>query len=71
MIRLLLLMGLLLLSSCASFTEEHSRTLMIDRSTGEMKECMVDRWRVAQSYEKYRECINSLERQGYTIWSQY
>ena len=62
---------LIFVSSCATFTEKHSRTLLMDRSTGEMEECVVDKWRNALSYEKYHACIENFEQKGYTIWSQY
>jgi uncharacterized protein YxeA len=69
-----LLLGIsciLLVSGCASFTEKHSRTLLMNRSTGERQECTVDKWRTQGSYEKYKECIKSYEEQGYTVWSHY
>jgi hypothetical protein len=69
--RLLCLCVILLLSGCASFTAEHSRTLLMDRTTGEMKECTVDKWRIKESYDKYQGCVSDYEKQGYTIWSQY
>jgi hypothetical protein len=62
---------IILVTGCASFTEEHSRTLLMNRSTGERKECTVDKLRTQKSYDKYKECIQSYEEQGYTIWSQY
>jgi hypothetical protein len=62
---------LLFLAGCASFSEKHSRTLLMDRSTGEIMECTVDAWRTDSSYEKYQECIRAFEQQGYTIWNQY
>ena len=62
---------IILVSGCASFTEKHSRTLLMDRATGEMKECTVDKWRIQKSYDNYRECIKAYEEQGYTVWSQY
>ncbi|BDD89338.1 hypothetical protein DPPLL_37030 [Desulfofustis limnaeus] len=62
---------LLLCVSCASFSEKHSRTLLLNRNTGEIKECTVDRWRTEQSYKAYQECIGSYEKQGYSIWNQY
>ena len=69
--RYLFIIVLLVLSSCASFTEKHSRTLLMNRSTGEREECMVDKWRTQQSYDTYKMCIKTFEDQGYTIWSQY
>ncbi len=65
--------GLLLFCcvGCASFSEKHSRTLLLNRNTGEIKECTVDRWRTAHSYQAYQECIGSYEKQGYAIWNQY
>ena len=69
--RLLCLCLILLLSGCASFSAEHSRTLLMDRTTGEMKECTVDKWRTKESYEKYQECVSAYEEQGYTVWSRY
>lgn len=62
---------LLVVAGCASFTEQHSRTLLMDRNTGEMKECTVDVWRNQSSYDTYQECIRSYEKDGYTIWNQY
>jgi hypothetical protein len=61
----------LLFVGCASFQAEHSRTLLMDRKTGEMKDCTVGMARSKGAYEKYEECIRSHEEQGYTIWSQY
>ena len=71
MFRLLCFSAILLLSGCASFSAEHSRTLLMDRSSGEMKECTVDKWRTRESYGKYMECISAFEQQGYEVWSQY
>ena len=59
------------LAGCASFEAEHSRTLLMDRSTGETKDCTVSMARSKEAYKKYEECIKSYEEQGYTIWSQY
>ncbi|MBT8329842.1 MAG: hypothetical protein HKP52_11335 [Desulfofustis sp.] len=56
---------------CASFEAEHSRTLLMDRKTGEMKDCTVSLARSKAAYEKYEECIRAYEEQGYTVWSQY
>ena len=61
----------LMLSACASMTAEHTRTLLIDRSTGEMKECNVDKWRSEESFNRYDQCVADYEKQGYEIWSQY
>ena len=61
----------LLIVGCASFQAEHSRTLLMDRKTGVMKDCTVGMARSKGAYEKYEECIRSFEEQGYTIWSQY
>jgi hypothetical protein len=61
----------LLLLGCASFEAEHSRTLLMDRNTGEMKDCTVGMARNKAAYEKYEECIRAHQAQGYTIWSQY
>ena len=69
--RLLCLCVIFLMSGCASFSAEHSRTLLMDRTTGEMKECTVDKWRTKESYEKYQGCVSAYEAEGYTIWSQY
>lgn len=71
MARLTCLLLILFLSGCASFTEDHSRTIFIDYSTGERRECTVDMMRTKASYDKYRECIKDTEAQGYQIWSQY
>lgn len=56
---------------CASFEAEHHRTILMDRSTGETKGCTVGMARNQKAYDKYEECIRSLEAQGYTVWSQY
>lgn len=58
-------------AGCASFNAEHSRTLLMDRKTGEMQECTVDKLRTIASYEKYKACIKDFEGKGYTLWSQY
>jgi len=71
MLRMTALLFLLTVAGCASFTEKHSRTLLMDRSTGDIKECTVDIWRTQVSYQKYQECIQSFEKQGYTVWNQY
>jgi hypothetical protein len=62
---------LLLFAGCASFTEKHSRTVLMDRSTGERQECTVAMVRSAAAYEEYKECIRSYEAQGYSIFGQY
>jgi len=62
---------MLFVSSCASFTEPHSKTLLMNRNTGEFKDCTVDRWRSKESYEVYKNCIKTFEKEGYTIWNQY
>jgi len=59
------------LSGCASFQAEHHRTLLLDRSTGETRECTVAMKRTEKAYEAYHECIRSFEEQGYSVWSQY
>lgn len=64
-------LALLLLAGCASFTEKHSRTVLMDRSTGERQECTVTMMRSAAAYEEYKECIRSYEAQGYSIFGQY
>ena len=70
--RLILLAAVsFLLVGCASFEAEHSRTLLMDRKTGEMKDCTVSMARNKAAYDKYEECIRAFEAQGYTIWSQY
>ena len=61
----------LFVAGCASFQAEHSRTLLMDRATGEMKDCTVGMARNKKAYEKYEQCIRSYEEQGYTIWNQY
>lgn len=62
---------LLLLTGCASFSEKHSRTVLMDRNTGERKECTVAMLRSTAAYEEYKECIRSYEAQGYSIFGQY
>lgn len=59
------------LSGCASFQAEHHRTLLLDRSTGETRECTVAMKRTEKAYEAYQACIRSYEEQGYSVWSQY
>lgn len=71
MFRVICLLLAVALSGCASFTEDHSRTILIDRSTGETKECTVNMMRSVVSYDKYRECIKAYEGQGYEVWSQH
>ena len=68
---LICLLSVLLLSGCTAFTTEHSRTLLMDRTTGEMRECDVRRTRTNKAYEEYEACIQAYQEQGYTIWSQY
>jgi hypothetical protein len=58
-------------AGCASFEAEHSRSVLMDRKTGETKDCTVGMARNKAAYDKYEECIRSLEEQGYTIWTQY
>ena len=65
------LLLMMLLSGCASMTAEHTRTLLIDRSTGEMMECTVDKWRSEESFKRYDQCVLDYQKQGYEIWSQY
>ncbi len=62
---------LLLFAGCASFTEKHSRTVLMDRSSGDRKECTVALIRSAAAYEEYKACIASYEAQGYSIFGQY
>jgi len=62
---------MLFLSSCASFTEPHSKTLLMDRNSGELKDCTVGKWRTKESYDVYKNCIKTFEEEGYTIWNQY
>jgi hypothetical protein len=71
MVRLIYLLPLLLALGCASMTAKHSRTLLLDRSTGETKECTVREVRTVIAYEEYEKCIKTAEEQGYTVWSQY
>lgn len=59
------------ISGCASFQAEHHRTLLLDRATGETKECTVAMKRTETAYGEYEACIRSYEEQGYTVWSQY
>jgi len=71
MVRLIYLLPLLLVLGCASMTSKHSRTVLIDRNTGETKECTVRMARTVIAYEEYDTCVKAFEEQGYTIWSQY
>lgn len=59
------------ISGCASFKAEHHRTLLLDRATGETKECTVAMARNEKSYDEYKACISAYEEQGYAVWSQY
>ena len=68
---LILLLTAALAAGCASFAAKHSRTIMMNRQTGERQECTVDMMRTQVSYQRYEECIASFEKQGYTIWGQY
>jgi hypothetical protein len=71
MFRVTCLLLFIVLSGCASFTEEHSRTILINYSTGDTQECAVDMMRTKESYDKYRECIKRVEDQGYKISTQH
>jgi len=71
MSRMICLLPLLLLIGCASFTEEHSRTLLLDQKTGETEECTVGMMRTQEAYEKYKSCIKASEEKGYSVWNQY
>lgn len=66
-----LLLALMLLSGCAAVVADHSRTILLNRETGERVECTVDMLRTQVAYERYKECISSYEDEGYTIWGQY
>jgi uncharacterized protein YxeA len=68
---LISLLVLMLLSGCAAFKEKHSRTILLNRDTGERVECTVDMLRTQEAYERYKACISSYEAQGYSIWGQY
>lgn len=68
---LLLLLTLSLLFGCAAVLSKHSRTILINRETGEQVECSIDMLRTQVAHERYKECISSYEEQGYTIWGQY
>jgi len=69
--RIFCLVLALLLAGCASFTEKHSRTILMDNKTGETEECTVDMLRNMASYDKYKACIKDYEAKGFTVWSQY
>lgn len=62
---------LMLLSGCAAVTAKHSRTILLNRDTGERVECTVDMLRTQVAYQRYEECISTYESKGYTIWGQY
>lgn len=68
---MLLLLMITLVAGCASMGAEHSRTILMNRQTGERQECTVDMMRSRESYQKYEECVASFQEQGYTIWGQY
>jgi len=67
----LLLLLITLTAGCASMGAEHSRTILINRDTGERQECTVDMMRSNESYQKYEECVATFKAEGYTIWGQY
>ena len=69
--KLICLLSVLLLTGCTAFTTKHSRTLLMDRATGETKECDVKLSLTNKAYEEYEECIRAYQEQGYTVWSQY
>ena len=71
MSRVTCLLLVLLLSGCATFIEDHSRTILMDRKTGETKDCTVDMLRTQIAYDRYETCIKGWEEQGYTIWGQF
>ncbi len=60
-----------LVSGCASMGAKHSRTILMNRQTGERQECTVGMMRSRESYQQYEECIAAFEKQGYTVWGQY
>lgn len=68
---LMILLAFCFLPGCASFNAEHHRTLLLDRATGETKECTVAMARNEKAYDEYEACIRSFEEQGYAVWSQY
>lgn len=68
---LIFLLIMSLAAGCTAFTTKHSRTLLLDRTTGETKECTVSISRSNKAYEAYEECIRAFEAHGYSIWSQY
>ena len=71
MIRLTtLLLSILLLPGCASVISKHSRTILMN-SQGDRQECTVDMLRTQVAYDRYKQCIESYEEQGYEIWGQY
>lgn len=68
---LILLLMVTLIAGCASVAAKHSRTILMNRQTGERQECTVDMMRTQVAYQRYKDCIASFEEQGYTIWGQY
>jgi hypothetical protein len=40
-------------------------------SAGDRQECTVDMLRTQVAYDRYKQCIESYEEQGYEIWGQY
>jgi len=67
---IVLLFFILLLSGCASVISKHSRTILMN-SEGDRQECTVDMLRTQVAYDRYKQCIESYEEQGYKIWGQY
>jgi len=67
----LLLIVVGMTTGCTAFKNEHSRTVLLDRKTGETRDCTVAISRTNAAYEKYEECIRTYEQEGYVIWSQY
>lgn len=68
---LFILLVMIVLSGCAAVIAKHSRTILLNRETGDQVECNVDMLRTQVAYKRYKECIRSYEDQGYTIWGQY
>ena len=67
---IVLLVTMLLLPGCAAVIAKHSRTILMN-SEGDRQECSVDMLRTQVAYDRYEQCIETYEQQGYKIWGQY
>ena len=71
MLRIHVLLLLFCFTGCAALDDQHKRTVLINHQTGETGACSRGPLPTASSSTSYENCIQSLQKQGYTIWSQY